>query len=431
LLILNERPLTFFLQNAEVQMERKSWVKILSGCSMAALILAGCGGGGGGGGGAAPITTPAQAQQAAISTSLVLGNGLSSLVSPPGSSFSKKFAVRIASENLPTMDGYFAMQKFLTTATRATTVQKAAITSTNCSGGGSKTVDSGPVTGGFKTTTTYNACREGNLLTNGISSSEEIIGATSSHTEITGNGDQDVNDAATDLVMTQFGADGTTVVSIWKSSSTDKWNDTVVSETATLRTSNSSSSFKGMFTFSDATNATTFSVSANMSDTGTSQSTLNSSGGQTGSVDESVTNGTMALSGAFSGQNIGLTFTANNLKTKDTYTSTLTGETGTWEGNGSFATDMTPGTCLDGAFAIKTITPVQHVDNYATGQSKTTAGEIELNGASRVVMSNNGTADILTIFLGTNPTPVFTGTEAELMAQTAADCPIFGLAGAL
>ena len=71
-------------------MDRKSWMKILSGCSMASLILAGCGGGGGGGGGAAPIKTAAQAQQAAVSTTLVMGDGLSSLVAPPGGEVSRK-----------------------------------------------------------------------------------------------------------------------------------------------------------------------------------------------------------------------------------------------------------------------------------------------------------------------------------------------------
>lgn len=401
-------------------MERKSWLKILSGCSMASLLLAGCGGGGGGGG-AAPISTPAQAQQAAVSTSLVMGNGLSSLVSPPGGSLSKKFSARIASENLPTMDGYFAMQKFLAVATKAANVQKAAVTDTLCSGGGSKKVDSGPVAGGFKTTTTYTGCREGSILTNGISSSEEIIGATSSqYIDIEGNGDQDVDDAA-DLVVKELDAAGA-VVSTWKSSGTDKWTDTVVSDT----TSQGVSSFKGMFAFSDATNTNTFSVSANISETGTTKNILN------GSEDDYVTNATMALSGSFAGEKIGLTFTAKNLKSTDVSASTTNGGTSTSTVNGAFSTSMNPGTCLDGSYTIETLVPVKSEEIFSpTFQSKTTAGEIRLNGAARVVMSNNGTDDIVTIFLGTNPTPVFTGTQAQLVAETSADCPIFGLAGAL
>lgn len=393
-------------------MDRKSWMKILSGCSMASLILAGCGGGGGGGGGAAPIKTVAQAQQAAASTTLVMGDGLSSLVAPGGGSFSKKFAARVASENLPTMEGYFAIQKFLADARKAANVQKAAVTETGCSGGGSIKVDNNLIAGGFKTTTTYTGCREGNILISGISSSQEIIGATSSeYIEIEGNGDQDVDDA-TDLVMKEFDFAGN-VVSTWKASSTDKWTDTVVSDT----TSQGVSSFKGKFTYGDDTDS--FSLTANMSDTGTTKNILN------GYEDDYVTDGTIAFSGSFSGEKIGLSITADNMRSKELYTSTATGQTEIWEASGSFSTSMNPSTCLDGSYKIETIVPVKSENNL------TTAGEIKLNGTAKIVMSNNGFENIVTIYLGTNPTAVYSGTEAELVAQTMEDCPIFALASTL
>lgn len=410
-------------------MERKRWMKILSGCSMVSLILAGCGGGGGGGGSsrsnAAPIATPAQAQKAAATFLLVMDDGFSNLLSSSAgaSSSSRKFAARIASENLPKMDSYFALQQFLANAAKATPAQKAAVS--DCSGGGTITEDyvEKPDAGGFKRTTAYANCREGILLMNGTLSSEASYGATSQFIYIEGNGDQDVDDAV-DLVIQEVDTAGN-VVSTWKASSTDTSTETVVTDTPTAFDSNESSSFTGKHTYSDATD--TFSLTASMSDTGTNKNIL-SGGFVTNTEEEKITNGTMVLSETISGGNIGLTFTANNLKSKDIYSSTATEETGSWEGSGSYVTVMIPDTCLDGAYTIKTLLPVQYVDNYETGQRKTSAGEIELNSAARIVISNNDIDDIFTIYLGTDPSPVFTGTEEELSATTMEACPIFGLA---
>lgn len=409
-------------------MERKRWIKILSGCSMVSLILAGCGGGGGSGSSssnAAPIATTAQAQQAAATFLLVMGDGLGNLISSPAgaSSSAKNFAARIARENLPNIDNYFARQEFLAATAKATIVQKAAVA--DCSGGGTQTEEyvEKPDNGGFKRTTAYDNCREGNLLMNGFLSSEESYGVTSQFIYIEGNGDQDVNDAI-DLIIQEVDTAGN-VVSTWKASSTDTSTETVVTNTPTAFDSNESSSFTGKHTYSDATD--TFSLTVNISDTGTSKNIL-SDGVATNTEEEKVANGTMVLSGTWSGENIGLTFTANNLKLKDVYSSTASEQTGSWESSGSYATVMTPDTCLDGSYTVKTLAPVQYGDNYATGQRKTTAGEIELNSAARIVLSNNGVDDIFTIYLGTEPSPVFTGTKEALATVTMDSCPIFGLA---
>lgn len=410
-------------------MDRKSWMKILSGCSMASLILAGCGGGGGGGGGAAPIKTAAQAQQAAVSTTLVMGDGLSSLVAPPGGgSLSKKFAARIASENLPTIDSYMAVQQLRAAATKAMTVKKAGVTPLSCSQG-SGTFEFTETATGFKDKTTYNNCVQSGTRQNGVYSYEEIVsGNKTRYIWIEGNGDQDVNDPD-DYVFEMLDAAGTVVTS-YKSSGTDDSTDVLVSENATTIVSTTSGSYKAKTTITAAEGS--FSLAANMSGNGNLTETYTDAAtlsGWTGSDEEFVMNGTMALSGSFAGENFGLTFTAKNLKSRDIYSSTLNGETGTWEANGSFSTAMSPGNCVDGAFTIKTLVPIRFEDDFSTFQSKTIEGEVELNGASRVVMSNNGTDNIVTIFLGT--TQVFTGTEADLLAQTMEDCPLFGLAGGI
>ena len=412
-------------------MDGISWVKILSSCSLASLLLAGCGGGGSSDGpSAAPITTPAQAQQAAASFLLVRGDGFSNLISSPAGvgSSAKILTSRIASENLPEIESSFAIQKFLAKSAPATTVQKAAITETLCSGGfGTITVDYiEQDNGGFKRTTTYDECRQDSLLINGTYSSEEIFdGATSKYIVIEGNGDQDVNDA-TDFVVQELDSDGR-VVATWKASSTDTSTETVVEDTVELFSSKQSSSFKGMYTYNDATD--TFSFTANMSDTGTTKNILDSGGFATNTEEEFVSNGTTAFSGTFSGASVGLSFTANQLKTKDVYDLNASGETGVWEASGSFATVMTPKTCLDGSYIIKTIKPIEYTFDYNSGEETTIAGEIELNSAARILLSNNGAENIVTIYLGTNPTPVFTGTEGALAAATLEACPIFGLAG--
>jgi hypothetical protein len=412
-------------------MDGKGWMKILSGCSMLSLFLVGCGGGSSGGSGTnpAPITTPAQAQQAAATFLLLRGDGLSDLVSfPAGTASSAKiFATRMASANLPNTESTFVIQKLLVNAVQATTVQKAAVTVTPCSVFGTKTEDSieKPDGGGFKITTTYDECREDNLLINGIYSLEAIYnGAISQFIVIEGNGDQDVDDA-TDLVIQELDSAGTVVATL-KASSTDNWTETVITDTPVLFASNQSSSFKGKYFYSDATD--TFSLTTNMSDTGISKNTL-SGGVVTQTEEEFVSNGTMAFSGTFSGESVGLSFTANNLKTKDIYSFlTPTRKTGVWEASGSFATVMTPKTCLDGSYIIKTIKPIEYSFDSSSGEETTTAGEIELNGAARILLSNNGADNIFTIYLGIDPAPVFTGTEEELVAATLDACPIFGLA---
>lgn len=412
-------------------MDGISWIKILSSFSLASLLLVGCGGGGGSDGpSAAPITTPAQAQQAAASFLLVRGDGFSNLISSPAGvgSSAKIFTSRIASENLPETESSLVIQTFFAKAAQATTVQKSALTVSNCADFGTITEDyiEKPDGGGFKSTTTYDECREDSLLINGTYSLEEIYsGATSRFIVIEGNGDQDVNDG-TDLVIQVLDSGGI-VVATWKASGTDNWTETVVTDTPTLFASNQSSSFKGMYTYNDA--ADTFSFTANMSDTGTSKNTL-SSGIVTQTEEDVVSNGTMAFSGTFSGERVGLSFTANQLKTKDIYSFlTPTIKTGVWEASGSFATVMIPETCLDGSYTIKTIEPIAYTFDYNSGKETTTAGEIELNSAARVLLSNNGAENIVTVYLGTNPTPVFTGTEADLAAATLEACPIFGLAG--
>ncbi|MBE0503089.1 MAG: hypothetical protein IBX46_03075 [Desulfuromonadales bacterium] len=402
-------------------------MKILSGVSLASLLLAGCGGGSGGGGGpsAAPITTPEQARQAAASFLLVRGDGLSHLISSPVGveSSAKVFSARIANENLPETKSFLVIQTFLAKAAPAMTVQKSAVSV--CPGGGTLTEDyvEKPDGGGFKSTTTYDNCREDSLLINGTYSLEEIYdGATTQSIVIEGNGDQDVNDE-TDLVIQVL--DSGNVVATWKASGTDHWNETVVTDTSTLFTSNQSSSFKGMYTYNAA--ADTFSFSANMSDTGTNINTL-SSGIVTHTEEEFVSNGTMAFSGIFSGESVGLSFAANQLKTKDVYDLTSTGEAGRWEASGTFATVMTPATCLAGSYTIKTIEPIEYSFDYSSGEETTSAGEIELNSAARVLLSNNGTENIVTVYLGSDPTPVFTGSAEELAAATLEACPIFGFA---
>ncbi|PKN11626.1 MAG: hypothetical protein CVU69_11630 [Deltaproteobacteria bacterium HGW-Deltaproteobacteria-4] len=414
-------------------MDGISWIKILSIFSLASLLLPGCGGGGssGGGPGAAPITTPAQAQQAAASFLLVRGDGLSNLISSPAGvgSSAKIFTSRIVSENLPDTESSLAIQKFLAKSARAMTVQKYALTITNCSVFGTITEDyiEKPDGGGFKRTTTYDECREDSLLINGTYSLEEIYdGATSQSIVIEGNGDQDVNDE-TDFVIQELDSGGL-VVATRKASGTDYWTETVVTDTPTLFASHQSSSFKGMYTYSDA--ADTFSFTVDMTDTGTSKNTLNG-GVVTHTEEEFVSNGTMAFSGTFSGESVGLIFTANQLKTKDVYDLNATGETGLWEASGSFATVMTPATCLAGSYTIKTIKPIEYTLDYSSGEETTSSGEIELNSAARILLSNNGADNIVTIYLGTNPTPVFTGTEESLAAATLEACPIFGLAGGL
>ncbi len=411
-------------------MDGISWIKILSSFSLASLLLAGCGGGGSSDGpSAAPITTSAQAQQAAASFLLVRGDGLSNLISSPAGvgSSAKIFTSRIVSENLPDTESSFAIQKFLAKAVPATTAQKSALTIMNCSVFGTITEDyiEKPDGGGFKRTTTHDECRQDSLLINGTYSVEEIYdGATSQSIVIEGNGDQDVNDE-TDFVIQELDSGGLAVATR-KASGTDYWTETVVTDTPTLFASNQSSSFKGMYTYNDA--ADTFSFTANMSDTGTSKNTLNS-GVVTHTEEEFVSNGTMAFSGIFSGESVGLTFTSNQLKTRDLFDLTASGETGVWEASGSFATVMTPETCLDGSYTIKTIEPIDYTFDYNSGEETTTAGEIELNSAARILLSNNGLENIVTIYLGTNPTPVFTGTEEALAAATLEACPIFGIAG--
>ena len=410
-------------------MDGISWIKILSSFSLASLLLVGCGGGGGSDGpSAAPITTPAQAQQAAASFLLVRGDGFSNLISSPAGvgSSAKIFTSRIASENLPETESSLVIQTFFAKAAQATTVQKSALTVSNCADFGTITEDyiEKPGGGGFKRTTTYNECREDILLINGTYSLEEIYsGTTSQSIVIEGNGDQDVNDV-TDLVIQVL--DSGIVVATWKASGTDNWTETVVTDTPTLFASNQSSSFKGMYTYNDA--ADTFSFTANMSDTGTSKNTL-SSGIVTQTEEDVVSNGKMAFSGTFSGERVGLSFAANQLKTKDIFDLTATSKTGVWEASGSFATVMTPETCLDGSYTIKTIEPIEYIFDYSSGEETTIAGEIELNGAARILLSNNGADNIVTIYLNTNPTPVFTGTEEALAAATLEACPIFGLAG--
>jgi hypothetical protein len=413
-------------------MEGTSWLKILSSFSLVSLLLAGCGGGGSNGDGgtnAAPITTPEQAQQAAASFLLVRSDGLSNLIPSPAGvgSSAKIFTFRIASENFPDTESSLVIQTFLAKAVPAATVQKSALTVTNCADFGTITEDyvEKPDGGGFKSTTTYDDCREGNILINGTYSLEEIYnGATSQFIVIEGNGDQDINDE-TDLVIQVLDSGGI-VVATSKASGTDSWTETVVTDTPALFASNQSSSFKGMFTYNDAADA--FSITANMSDTGTSINTL-SSGVVVHTEEEFVSNGTMAFSGTFSGESVGLSLTANNLKTRDIYDLTASGEIGVWEASGSFATVMTPESCLDGSYTIKTIEPIEYTFDYNSGAETTAAGEIELNGAARILLSNNGADNILTIYLGTNPTPVFTGTEEALAAATLEACPIFGLAG--
>jgi len=408
-------------------MEGMSWMKILSGVSLASLLLAGCGGGSGGGSdapSAAPITTPEQAQQAAASFLLLRSDALSHLISSPVGveSSAKVFSARIASENLPETKSFLVIQTFLAKAAPAMTVQKAALTVTNCTVSGTISEDyvEKPDGGGFKSTTTYDNCREDSLLINGTYSLEEIYsGATTQSIVIEGNGDQDVNDE-TDLVIQVLDSG-----IVWKASGTDSWSETVVTDTSTLFASNQSSSFKGMYTYNAV--AETFSFSANMSDTGTSINTL-SNGIVTHTEEEFVSNGTMAFSGIFSGESVGLSFAANQLKTKDVYDLTSTGEAGRWEASGNFATVMTPATCLAGSYTIKTIEPIEYSFDYSSGEETTSAGEIELNSAARVLLSNDGTENIVTVYLGTDPTPVFTGSAEELAAATLEACPIFGFA---
>lgn len=413
-------------------MQGMSWMKILSGFSLTSLLLAGCGGGSGSsaGSGATPITTPEQARQAAASFLLVRGDGLSNLISSPAGvgSSAKIFATRIASATLPETGSFLAIQTFLVKAAPEMKVQKAALTVTNCSVSGTITADyvEKPDGGGFKSTTTYDECREGDILINGAYSSEEIYaGATSEYIDIEGDGDPDVNDE-TDLVIQEFDSGGR-VLATWKASGTDYRSETVVTDTQTLFASNQTSSFKGMFTYNAAADA--FDFTANMSDTGTSKNILDSGGFATSTEEEFVSNGTVAFSGTFSGARIGLNFTANQLKTKDIYDLTATGEIGRWEASGNYAMVMTPATCLSGSYAIRTIEPVEYTFDYSSGEETTSAGEIELNSAARILLSNNGTENIVTVYLGTNPAPVFTGSAGALAAATLEACPIFGLAG--